>query len=213
MTYRILTVRLLQSLIDVLEPRRRLLTGTARLSWISYIRIIGQLVAARNPPSILNYPLALWLSAGGNSLAIVIFNLVEGYKIWMRLLHMVLLVCFVWVCPRLVRWEILRAAQVGCARGGNDPCGLRVLEAQLAHLLHLGLNRKSNPCLRCNHPWWVRHVDVAIVPSTHEIITCNPKIDQALLVFLLFLLGRHYYSVLLIYILAVFGRWRINKPL
>ena len=189
----------------MLEPRRGLLTGTTWLSWISYIGIVGQLVAARNPPSILNYSLALWLSASGNSLAIVIFNLVEGYKIRMRLLHMVLLVCFVRVGPRLVRREILRAAQVGCARGGNDPCGLCVLEAQLAHLLHLRQNRKSDPCLRCNDPWWVCHIDVPIITSTHEIITCNPKINQALLVFLLFLLCRHYYSVLPIDISSIWS--------
>jgi hypothetical protein len=202
---KILTVRLLQPLIDVLKSRGWLLAGTTRWPWISCCRISRQWIAAGNSSSILNYPLALWLRACSNSLAIVVFNLVEGYKVWVRLLHMAWLVCLVRVCPCLVWWEILRATQICCSRRSNDASWLGVLKAQLAHLLHLWLHRKSNACLWCNNAWWIGHAHAAVIAWTHEVVAGHSEIDETLLVFLLFLLCRHLLKSYKL-ILDLFGR-------
>lgn len=190
-----LTVSLFKPIIEVLESRWLLLNHVMSRKLVISRGIImfdnllialislttGNTVHTSCSPRILDVSFTRGI---GISCSIIIYstiNLIECYKIWMRLLHLALLSSFWSTISIFRRCEILRRMNILTSRA----CHYTVLvhiSIIMAQLTHLGI------CWRYNTLTLRIRIYCAVIALNHKIVPSDSEVNKALFVFGSFLL-------------------------
>ena len=125
-----------------------------------------------------------------------LFDLIEGNKVWMRLLHLILMTLIGTWPVLLVLWKVLRTEYVSAWLVCHDnTISLRIIieNAQLTYLLDLRLTRKLNLIIGCLLVHGMANLSLSnhFTALPHKVIPRNSKVYQTLFVFIWFVWSRH----------------------
>ena len=132
----------------------------------------------------LSFILHTWskTSTPSTCLAVVVFNLVKCYEIWMGLLHLILSTMLIRRCSIFAWREILRTVHILISWSSHYTSSLIVMNCQLTHLLHLRLACEAySASLRryAAYPILSRHplaYCASFIAWAHEIVPGHPEI-------------------------------------